>query len=166
MTRCWRLVRLFIALLFVTNVACTPIVYVQPTGTMSFQQLLEADATLDARLAAHTMRGGVGVEPPELFANAGFEFGVDFMVNGEITFPKYAFFWCECLRVEPFFALDDEGFEYRNSSIEFAVELAASDVDPGKRAFLQVIGKPPFDQLFPNGRANVVGLSPAAGVAE
>lgn len=64
MTRCWRLVRLFIALLFVTNVACTPIVYVQPTGTMSFQQLLEADATIDARIAAHNMRDRVRGDAP------------------------------------------------------------------------------------------------------
>jgi len=72
------------ALLFVTNVACTPIVYVQPTGTMSFQQLLEADATIDARIAAHNIKGRVGVEPPELFANAGFEFVAELFQPREV----------------------------------------------------------------------------------
>ncbi len=66
MTRYGRLVWLFIALLFATNVACAPVVYVQPTGTMSFQQLLQADATIDARIAAHAMRGAVcGDAPPQ-----------------------------------------------------------------------------------------------------
>ncbi len=88
MTRDWRFLGLFIALLFVTNVACTPVVYVQPTGTMSFQQLLEADATIDARLAAHNMRGRVGVEPSELFANAGFEFGVELFQSHEVFFER------------------------------------------------------------------------------
>ena len=64
MTRYGRLVRLLIALLFVTNVACAPDVYVQPTGTMSFQQLLQADATIDARIAAHAMRG-LGRKAPQ-----------------------------------------------------------------------------------------------------
>lgn len=70
MTRYGRLVWLFIALLFVTNVACTPVVYVQPTGTMSFQQLLAADATIDARIAAHAMRGGVRGDAPPPSADA------------------------------------------------------------------------------------------------
>lgn len=59
------IVRLFFALLFVTNIACAPVVYVQPTGTMSFQQLLQADATIGARLAAHEMRARVRKDAPE-----------------------------------------------------------------------------------------------------
>lgn len=52
------------ALLFVTNIACAPVVYVQPTGTMSFQQLLQADATIGGRVAAHNMRARVREDAP------------------------------------------------------------------------------------------------------
>ncbi len=84
MTRYGRMVWLFIALLFVTNVACTPVVYVQPTGTMSFQQLLAADATIDARIAAHAMRGVY--RAVDLFAKAGFEFVAQLFQPHELLF--------------------------------------------------------------------------------
>lgn len=80
------IVRLFFALLFVTNIACAPVVYVQPTGTMSFQQLLQADATIGGRVAAHNMRGRVRIEPPDLFANASFEFVAELFQAHELLF--------------------------------------------------------------------------------
>lgn len=59
MTWCSRLVRFFLCLLLVTNAACASAIYVQPASTMTFQQLLEADASISARMSAHTMRDRV-----------------------------------------------------------------------------------------------------------
>lgn len=129
MTRSWRLVRLFIALLFVTNVACTPVVYVQPTGTMSFQQLLEADATMDARIAAHAMRG-LGAEPAELFAKAGFEFVAQLFQPHELLFESlYAFIGMNCF-FDLAFDVHDKGFEHRKANVELSLEQTAIRVPP------------------------------------
>ena len=80
------ILRLFFSLLFVTNIACAPVVYVQPTGAMSFQQLLQADATTGGRVAAHAMRGRGSVKSPELFANASFEFVAELFQAHELLF--------------------------------------------------------------------------------
>lgn len=54
-----------VLLVFVwTLLGCAPVIYVQPTGTMSFQQTLEADAVIDARSKAHALSPYARAEKP------------------------------------------------------------------------------------------------------
>lgn len=141
MTHSWRLVRLFMALFFVTNVACTPVVYVQPTGTMSFQQLLASDAVIGARVAAHNMRGRVGVEPPELFANAGFEFVAELFQSREVFFERLDAPICKGRFFDLTYRVGDKGFEHGKARVDLFFEQATIGVKPRHPAPKITIGE-------------------------
>lgn len=59
-----RLLWLWVAFLFVTNVACTPVVALEPANALSFEQLVELDARLDGRAEAHAIAARVRGDAP------------------------------------------------------------------------------------------------------
>lgn len=45
----------YIGSFFVTNLACAPMVYVEPANAISFEQTVTIDSTIGARVEAHNV---------------------------------------------------------------------------------------------------------------